>query len=183
MNRHPAKIALSVLAIVAWGSSSDSLGAPRKLTPTGFAFDQVVMVPGKPEVIYDAFTGDVSGWWDHTFSESPKSLTIEPRVGGGFIERFDAQGNGVRHADVTWAQRGKRLRLVGPLGFAGNAVALVSTLDFEAVGDSTRIKLSCHGSGDIEPGWDELCENVWRHFLVERFKPHIEARRHLKHGR
>ena len=172
-----ARVALTLMIpAAAWS-------APRSIAPQGFAFEQRVMVPGKPEVIYDAFTGDVSGWWDHTFSESPKALVIEPRVGGGFIERFDDRDNGVRHADVTWAQRGKRLRLVGPLGFAGAAVLLVSTLDFEAVGDSTQIKLTCQGTGNLEPGWSVACEHVWNHFLVERFKPHVESGRHLKHKR
>lgn len=169
-----AQVALTLMIpVAAWS-------APRSITPQGFAFEHQVMVPGKPEAIYDAFTGDVSGWWDHTFSESPKALVIEPRVGGGFYERFDGRDNGVKHADVTWAQRGKRLRLVGPLGFAGTAVQLVSTLDFEAAGDSTRIKLACQGSGNLQPGWAESCETVWHHFLVERFKPYIESGKHLK---
>ena len=30
-----------------------------------------------PEEIYDAFTGDVKPWWDHTFSESPARLYNE----------------------------------------------------------------------------------------------------------
>jgi len=157
-----------------------AIGAPSGFTPGGFSFEHQVMVPGKPEMIYDALTGDISGWWDHTFSSSPKALIIEPKVGGGFYERFDDQGNGVRHAEVTWAERGKQLRLVGPLGFAGAAVALVSTLTLEAAGDSTRIKLACHASGEIQSGWPEACEGVWRHFLVERFKPYIEAGRSLK---
>ena len=34
---------------------------------------------------------------------------IEPRPGGGFIEIFDDEGNGVLHATVIYADRGKLL--------------------------------------------------------------------------
>jgi hypothetical protein len=26
----------------------------------------------------------------------------------------------------------------------------------------------------VEPGWAAVVEKVWRHFLIERFKPYIE---------
>ena len=35
------------------------------------------MVPGTPESAWDEFTGDVSGWWDHTHSEKPAELVID----------------------------------------------------------------------------------------------------------
>ena len=34
-------------------------------------------LPGPPVTIYDAMTGDISGWWDHSFSESPLHFYIE----------------------------------------------------------------------------------------------------------
>ncbi|HEY6436282.1 MAG TPA: hypothetical protein VIY47_06805 [Ignavibacteriaceae bacterium] len=30
-----------------------------------FTFEKEVILPGTPEVIFDAVTGDISGWWDH----------------------------------------------------------------------------------------------------------------------
>jgi len=62
---------------------------------------------GSPEIIFDAITGDISPWWDHTYSEKPVKLFIEPRPGGHFLEVFNEQGDGVIHATVTGAQRGK----------------------------------------------------------------------------
>ena len=32
-----------------------------------FSFDKQVTLPGTPEVIFDAVTGDISGWWDLFF--------------------------------------------------------------------------------------------------------------------
>ncbi|MCK7528497.1 MAG: hypothetical protein MZV64_68495 [Ignavibacteriales bacterium] len=72
-----------------------------------FSFDKEVTLPGTPEVIFDAVTGDISGWWDHSFTDNPKEFYIEPVPGGGFWEIFDDEGNGVLHARVIYADRGK----------------------------------------------------------------------------
>ena len=152
----------------------------RDLPIAGFAFDLDLSLPGSPEIIYDAFTGDISGWWDHTFSDAPRALYIEPKPGGAFMELFDESGDGVRHATVTAAKRGELLRLEGPLGLAGNALDMVHTIAFEAVGDSTRLALAVRGAGQIEEGWKGAVARVWWHFLVERFKPFVESGRHLR---
>ena len=137
-------------------------------------------LPGTPEQIYDAITGDISGWWDHSFSQNPKKFYIEAKPGGGFYEIFDEAGNGVLHATVTFANRGKMLRFDGPLGLAGRAVQMVTTYTFEkADNDSTLLKVSVHGSGEMEEGLSAIVENVWEHFIFERFKPYILAGKHL----
>ena len=61
-------------------SSSISYGA--------FAFEIRTTVPGNPEAIFDAITGDVTGWWDHTFSEKPTRLYLEAKPGGGGSGNF-----------------------------------------------------------------------------------------------
>jgi len=149
---------------------------PRPLPTGAFAFDISLTLPGTPDAIFDAITGDISGWWDHSFSEHPKRLYIEPRVGGGFYEVFDDAGNGVRHAVVTYVDRPKILRMEGPLGLAGNAFQGVYTYSFEPVGsDSTKLVLAVQAAGHVEESWGPTVETVWRHFLVERFQPYIES--------
>jgi len=147
------------------------------LPPTTFTFQMNLNLPGTPEAVYDAITGDISGWWDHKFSENPAKFYIDPKPGGGFYEIFDGSGDGVLHASVIYAQRGKLLRLDGPLGLSGKAVTMVFSLSFEAAGDdSTRLSLDAHGSGEFEENVPGLVENVWKHFLFERFKPFVEGR-------
>lgn len=146
-----------------------------------FIVEQSVTLPGKPGVIYDAITGDISGWWDHAFSEKPARFFIEAKPGGGFWEYFDEKGNGVKHATVIYADRGKLLRFDGPLGLSGNAVTFVTTYRFTAVGaDSTRLDVSAHCAGEYQDAWPAVVDGVWKHFIVERFKPYIEAGKHLK---
>jgi len=168
--------AVVLVPLIAWPWNVEEEGVPavRELKVGAFAFERELVVPGKPENVYDAMTGDVSGWWDHTFSESPESLILEAKPGGGFYEEFSA-GQGALHATVIYADRGKLLRFDGPLGLSGKALQIVHTFRFEPVADSTRITLEVHAVGELEDGWAEAVENVWRHFLVERFKPFLEA--------
>jgi hypothetical protein len=141
-----------------------------------------LLLPGSPESIYDALTGDISGWWDHTFSDNPYALYIEPRPGGGFYEIFDEEGNGAKHATVIYADRGKLLRFAGPLGFSNSAINLVCSYELEpwVQGDSTRLKLTVSASGVLREGWSEAVDQVWHHFLFEQLKPYIESGQHLK---
>ena len=146
-----------------------------------FSFEKEVTLPGTSEIIYDALTGDISGWWDHSFKENPLKLFIEAKPGGGFWEIFDEDGNGALHATVIYAERGKMLRFDGPLGLSGTAINLVCTYSLEQAGkDSTKLKLQVHGSGEMEKNTPVIVENVWEHFIFERFVPYIKEGKHLE---
>lgn len=141
-----------------------------------FSFEQQITLPGTTTQIYDAMTGDISAWWDHSFSDKPYKLYIDAVPGGGFYEIFNAGGDGVKHATVIYSDRGKMLRMDGPLGLSGKAVQMVTTYEFSPAGeDSTLVKLSVHAAGEIGEGTPAGVESVWHHFLVERFKPYIES--------
>lgn len=146
-----------------------------------FSFEKEVTLPGTTEQIFDAATGDISGWWDHSFSENPKKFFIEAKPGGGLYEIFDDEGNGVLHATVIYSKRPEMIRFDGPLGLSGRAVQVVTTYQFTEAGkDSTLMKVSVHGSGEMEEGIPAIVEKVWEHFIFERFKPFIESGKHLK---
>jgi hypothetical protein len=190
-NRHPGRpelrprprrggIAATVLAVAFVALTAGS--APADVATfelRGVTLTKELVLPGTPVEIFDAFTGDVSGWWDHTFSGAPASLVIEPHVGGGFWERFDDAGNGVQHADVIAADRGKLLRLRGPFGFAGDALDLVHTFRFADAGEGrTRLSLTLNAAGQIDDDGVAALDGVWTHFLEGRFRPWVEAGRH-----
>lgn len=179
----PALLAALALAPLACRSPATTApGAPGsgdvKRTPVReFTFDQEVVVPGDPDAVYDAFTGEISLWWDHTFSGDPASLSLDPRPGGGFVEQFDDAGNGALHATVIHAHRGRQLRMTGPLGLSGIPVDMVHTLDFEGTGDGqTRVRLHLHAMGPFTDELENAVRGVWHHFLVEQFKAYMEAR-------
>jgi len=151
--------------------STEAMGA--------FSFSLTATLPDHTEAVFDALTGDIGGWWDHSQSEAPERLYIEARPGGGFWEIFDATGAGVRHAVVTYAQRGQRLRFEGPLGLAGHAILMVTTYELEALSaDTTRLTVTVHGAGEMHEGWPKVIEKTWHHFIFERFVPFVESGRH-----
>ena len=171
----------AAIVLFALGAARGASAEVKPLDVGGFVITHDLAVAGTPTQVFDMITGDLKPWWDHTFSEHPKALFIEPWPGGGFYEIFDDKGNGVRHAVVTWADRGRRLRFEGPLGLSGNAVTFVSTYDLSARGaDSTAIHFTASVAGKVEKGWAEGVDQVWDHFLVERLLPYAgtpEARR------
>lgn len=133
-----------------------------------FAFDKQVILPGTTGQIFDAATGDISSWWDHSFTENPKRLFIEPKPGGGFWEIFDDAGNGALHATVIYCKKPTMIRFDGPLGLSGKAVQFVTTYEFsEAGNDSTLMKVSVHGSGELDEGMSAIAEKVWNHLYLK----------------
>jgi hypothetical protein len=168
---------LPLAAVLVLAAADRAAAQPQTLAISGFAIEHTITVPGTPDEVFDAITGDISGWWDHHYSETPVRLYIEPVPGGCFCEVFDAAGNGARHATVTYANRGEALRFEGPLGLGGNALMMVHTYEFAAVADSTRVTLKVRAFGEIQEGWPAAVNGVWHHFLVERFKPWYERRR------
>lgn len=140
-----------------------------------FSIKHVLTLPVTPEQAYDAMTGDISGWWDHSFSGKPAKLFIEARPGGGFYEILDDSGDGVLHATVIYAQRGKLLRFEGPLGFSGKAAQFVTTYAYEADAGGCTVTVTVNASGAIEPGWDKTIDAAWHHFLFEQLKPYVES--------
>ena len=174
--RHPAPrhlFGLAVLAVLAAGPGPIF----AQLKPASvFSFSFEVTLTAPPVEIYDALTGDISGWWDHHFAEKPYRLYIEAKPGGGFYEIFDQSGDGARHATVILAERGRRLRFDGPLGLSGQAIQTVTSYDLAPAGQgATRLTVSVHGSGEMDEKIPGVVEKVWRHFIIERFKPFIET--------
>jgi len=141
----------------------------------GCTLAEEVDLPVSPETAFDLMTGDISPWWDHHVVQSPKALYIEPKAGGGFYEIFDGKGNGARHAAVIYADRGKILRLDGPLGLSGRAVAFVTTFEYEKSEIGTRVKLTVNMSGQFDENLEKTVDGAWRHFLIERLKPYVES--------
>jgi uncharacterized protein YndB with AHSA1/START domain len=148
---------------------------------SGFTIEQEIVLPGNPVEVYDAVTGDITGWWDHHFTATPKRLYIEARPGGGFYEIFNDAGDGVLHATVIYAERGKRLRYTGPLAFSGEVADFAVTYDLAADPGGTRFHLTVNVAGQLPDGVEKVADGVWHHFLFERLKPYLESPEYQKH--
>lgn len=172
MNQMHKFSSLGILLLpILWGCGSQK---PAEGSCT-FSFEMNFSYPGDPDLVYDHLTGDISSWWDHSFSEKPHKLFIEARPGGAFYEIFDESGDGARHATVIYAKRGEMLRMEGPLGLSGQAITLVCTYSLKAADiHSTLLTLTVNGAGDFSEDTPDIVKQVWEHFLWERFKPHME---------
>ena len=96
--------------------------------PQGFTASFTVEIDAPPATVFDAATGDVSPWWDHSFALEPAELVIEPRFGGRFYERLrEGSDDGALHATVIYVDAPSALRLHGPLGLSGRSVDLVTS--------------------------------------------------------
>ena len=72
------------------------------------------------------------------------------------------------------------LRFDDPIGSAGFVIHLVTTNTFKTAGsDSTLMKISVLGAGEIEDGNASIVEKVWWHFIFEQLKQFIESSKHL----
>lgn len=170
-----ASIALFVGSPSLLAGQADLDPAVAATTVSSISIRVETTLPGPPEWVYDQITGDVSEWWDHRFSEDPHQFVLEARPGGRFIEIFDETGDGVIHANVIWAQRGKRIRFEGPLGFAGEPIQIVTTYGFASVGaDSTRLVVHVNAAGPLDDSKRRALRRVWDHFILARFKPYVE---------
>lgn len=150
-------------------------GDERELVLRGFPIEKEVSVPLDPGAAFDAFTGDISSWWDHHFSERPVRLVIEPRAGCNFLESFDDAGAGVIHGLVTWSERGKNLVIRGwPGPFHSAAGIIVHTVAFVPADSGTKIKATIRMAGEFDAQSAAVVDRVWNHFLVKRYKPYAE---------
>jgi hypothetical protein len=172
VTQHVRSLIIATALVVASPVASEI----KPLEVRGFTFDLAVDVAGTPESAYDAFTAEALAWWDHHFSPDPYRLLFEARPGGRFVELFDGSGDGAAHATVIYADRGKRLRFVGPLGLSGRAVEIVHTLELSPIEGGTRVKLAVAATGAYEDGIPAILEKVWHHFLEDEFRPYMALR-------
>ena len=146
----------------------------KEIKTAAFQIQQEVAIAAKPESVYDAATGDISGWWDHHISEHPKKLYIEAKPGGCLFEIFDDAGNGARHAVVIYADRGKMLRFPAlSVSQEWQSTASPPTNFCRSAG--TKLRVTVNITGQIDEKTAQLVDGVWRHFIAERLKPYVES--------
>lgn len=145
-------------------------------TPQGFRTRIVVEIAAPRTEVFEAATGDISPWWDHTFWPDPAELVIEPEFGGRFYERFrEGEPSGALHGRVIFVNAPETLRIHGPLGLSGRAVDHVATWTLEETGDHTRFTVDLAMTGEIDAPLAGVVRGVWEHFIEGRLKPYVEA--------
>jgi uncharacterized protein YndB with AHSA1/START domain len=108
-------------------------------TATGAEIEAEITIDAPLAAVWRCLTSDIGQWWDHTFSDAPYAVVLEPTIGGRFYEQFDEAGAGALYATITYVKPPEMLRMSGPMGMPG-ARQYVKTYRLEALGESTRVR-------------------------------------------
>ena len=131
-----------------------------------------IEIAGSPGAVFAALTKDVAGWWGPPFATTrATSLTLEPRLGGLFTERWE--DGGLVIASVTgWAQD-EHLQLTGPFHL-GVAVG-VATFDLADSGTGTVLRFSFRAFGVVDAAVGEAMSRGWAELVQTRLKGLVET--------
>jgi DNA-binding transcriptional ArsR family regulator/uncharacterized protein YndB with AHSA1/START domain len=133
------------------------------------AFD--VRIEGTNAAVFNALTEDPGAWWGHPMLRAEATgLTLEPRLGGLFVERW-SHGGAVLAAVTQWATD-RHLELTGPFHL-GLAVG-VASFDLATDGAVTVLRFSFRAFGPIDPDRARMFSDGWRELVTRRLKALVE---------
>jgi DNA-binding transcriptional ArsR family regulator/uncharacterized protein YndB with AHSA1/START domain len=134
------------------------------------ALDVAIAAPRS--LVFAALTEDPGGWWGHPYLRSDATgLTLEPRLGGLLVERWDGGGDVL--ATVTGWTDGRYLRLAGPLHL-GLAVG-IATFQLSDSTHGTDVQFSFRAFGVIEPDLVDQFAQGWTELIGRRLKALVET--------
>jgi DNA-binding transcriptional ArsR family regulator/uncharacterized protein YndB with AHSA1/START domain len=130
-----------------------------------------VAMAASPGAVFAALTRDPGGWWGHPFlAPQAVGLSLESRLGGMFVERWDDGGAVI--ATVTGWSDERHLELTGRFHLG---VALgVATFDLAPAGDGTLLRFAFRAVGAVEPEVAERMAEGWGELVGTRLKALVE---------
>lgn len=141
------KTAAAAWLLLALSVPAGSAANVTESSASGFALSQRVIVKSDTQASFKALVHP-ERWWkqDHTWSGSAKNLSLDPRAGGCWCERWD--GGEVEHARVLFIKTDSLLRLQGSFGpMQGMAVTGVLEFQLTPGKDGTQIDMSYRVNG------------------------------------
>jgi len=150
---------VSLALLAATPASAEVLRAD----PHALAVRETVQLVVPPAEAMAAFV-QIARWWskDHTYSGSAANLSLEPRPGGCFCERFP-DGGGVEHLRVTYVKPGEDLIMTGALGpLLSEAVTGVMSIHAQKIAGGSRLTIDYRATGFVNAD-------------AEKFAPMVDA--------
>jgi uncharacterized protein YndB with AHSA1/START domain len=141
-------------------------------TPSAFLIQAEAEVAASPAEAWRRLVR-VERWWngDHTYSGDPRRLSLDPRAGGCWCERW-GDGQSIEHMRVVLVMEHegvRTLRAVGGLGpLQEMAVNGVLTFTVAPHASGAKITMTYRVSGDAASGLDQLAPLV-DGVLLEQF--------------
>jgi DNA-binding transcriptional ArsR family regulator len=131
-----------------------------------------IEITGPSGAVFATLTKDVGGWWGPPFVTSrATSLTLDPRLGGLFTERWENGGQVI--ASVTgWAQD-EYMQLTGP--FHLSVGIGIAAFDLAESGAGTLLRFSFRAIGVIDAEVAEDVSRGWAELVGTRLKGLVET--------
>lgn len=140
-----------------------------------FQIAQEVDIAAPPEKVWHALTYHMDQWWMHRHHDGADSVvSLDAKLGGLLTERW-GDGDGAVWGTVTRVQQGERLTLSGPLGMGDEAVTSLYTYELEPHAGGTRVKVTHHCFGLLDPAWADQYHDGWLEMLSRSLKPYVET--------
>ena len=137
-----------------------------------FQIEQEIVIKAKAEKVYQRLINDVAPWRDQAFSDAPKAVVLEPKVGGRFYEDF-GDGDGALYCTVVHIVKNKKIVLQGAMGMRGAVFGNIA-LDLEEQDGATTLKLSHHAFGEVTDEHKKNYSGGWQALLGTRLKSLVE---------
>ena len=152
-------------------SSVEGKGTSAQSTSPSVDIALDIRIGGPPASVFKALTDDVDGWWGHPMLRlQATGLTLEPRLGGLFIEHWGHDG-AVLAVVTQWA-KDRHLELTGPFHL-GLGVG-VASFDLAVVSEGTRLQFSFRAFGPIDRGVAVQFSKGWTELVSRRLKALVE---------
>lgn len=151
------------------GVQASGTGVESPRPSVDIAFDAVIQ--GSNRAVFNALTKDPGAWWGHPMIRPEATgLTLEPRLGGLFVERW-RQGGAVLAAVTQWSTD-RHLELTGPFHL-GLGVG-VASFGLATEGEGTLLQFSFRAFGPIDPDRARIFSDGWRELVTGRLKALVE---------
>ena len=140
-------------------------------TPGAFLIQTEAELTASPEQTWRALTR-IERWWsgEHTYSGDAARLSLDPRAGGCWCERWN--GGSVEHARVVVAMERdgvRTLRTIGGLGpLQEMGVTAIMTFTITPLASGSKIGMTYRVAGDSGLGLDQMAPFVDQ-VLMEQF--------------
>ena len=151
------------------GVEGSGAGVESARPSVDIAFD--VVIEGSTAAVFNALTQDPGAWWGHPMLRPEATgLTLEPRLGGLFVERW-SHGGAVLAAVTQWATD-RQLELTGPFHL-GLGVG-VASFGLATEGPGTLLQFSFRAFGPIDPDRARMFSEGWRELVTRRLRALVE---------
>ncbi|NBI30418.1 SRPBCC domain-containing protein [Chengkuizengella marina] len=159
-------------AIVSLKTKIEGSNNDMSLVHDSFQIEQEIIINANREKVYNAMTKGINDWWTYRLCGDGSILTLEPKVGGKFLEA-NKNGKAALWGTVIKINPPEEIRLSGLLGMEG-AVNSSYSFKLEEKGSSTVLKLSHHAVGLLNPDWQHSHNEGWKELLGDFLKNYVE---------